>query len=202
MTGQRQTDALIARYLRDVRSALRSLPTATRDELVREIAERIATARQDMDPENITALQNLLEGMGSPEDLAREAGLGGRDHSRQDAWALWLILLGGFLAGIGWLVGVVLLWRSTTWTRAAKVAGTLLIPGGLATVFVLASLGTKVIACGNSSSAPGHPPVMQCTATGFALSPAIGLPLFIVLLIVPMVTVFLLARRRRAYPTL
>ena len=202
MTGQRQTDILVARYLRDVRSALRGLPNATRDQLVGEIAEHIAVARQDMDPDNSTAVQNLLEGMGSPEDLAREAGLGGRDHARQDAWAIWLILLGGFLAGVGWLVGVVLLWRSTTWTRAAKIAGTLLVPGGLATACTLAALGGRVIACGNSSNGPGHPPAMQCTTTGFALSPAIGLPLFIVLLIVPMLTVLLLARRRRAYPTL
>jgi len=136
--------------------------------------------------------------MGSPEDLALEAGSDSPGNVRQNVRALWLILLGGFLAGIGWLVGVVLLWRSTTWTPTAKVAGTVLLPGGLATTFTLAALGGSVTACGGSSGL-GHPPVMQCTTTGFALPPAIGLPLFIVLLLVPLLTVFFLARQQRTY---
>jgi hypothetical protein len=38
---------------------------------------------------------------------------------------------GGILLGVGWIVGVVLLWTSTVWNRRDKLAGTLLLPGGL-----------------------------------------------------------------------
>ncbi|MDX6315571.1 MAG: hypothetical protein QOF44_5035, partial [Streptomyces sp.] len=39
---------------------------------------------------------------------------------------------GGFLLGIGWVVGLVLLWSSRRWTPIDKLLGTLLVPGGLA----------------------------------------------------------------------
>lgn len=49
-----------------------------------------------------------------------------------DVVAVTLLLLGGFLAGIGWLVGAVLLWTSPRWTRLEKLIGTLVLPGGIA----------------------------------------------------------------------
>jgi hypothetical protein len=49
-----------------------------------------------------------------------------------------LILIGGLFAGIGWIVGVVLLWRSKVWTLPEKLAGTLLWPGGLVTGLLVA----------------------------------------------------------------
>ena len=45
---------------------------------------------------------------------------------------LWL-LFGGFLFGVGWVVGLAQLWRSEAWTWFDKLLGTLLWPGGLAT---------------------------------------------------------------------
>jgi hypothetical protein len=45
--------------------------------------------------------------------------------------AVALLLLGGFMAGIGWVVGAVLLWTSTRWTRAEKLIGTVVLPGGI-----------------------------------------------------------------------
>jgi hypothetical protein len=53
--------------------------------------------------------------------------------------AIVLLLIGGFFAGIGWIVGVVLLWRSRVWTLRDKLIGTLLWPGGLVTAMVFAS---------------------------------------------------------------
>ena len=52
--------------------------------------------------------------------------------------ALTLVLIGGFFLGIGWIVGVVLLWRSQSWTVTDKLIGTLLWPGGLVTGLVIA----------------------------------------------------------------
>ena len=41
-----------------------------------------------------------------------------------------MLLLGGFVFLIGWLVGVVLLWTSKIWTLRDKLIGTLVVPGG------------------------------------------------------------------------
>jgi hypothetical protein len=44
-----------------------------------------------------------------------------------------LLMLGAFFVGIGWVVGVVALWRSRVWTVPEKLIGTLLWPGGVVT---------------------------------------------------------------------
>ena len=55
-----------------------------------------------------------------------------------------LLPLGGFAIGVGWLVGVVLLWSSRLWTTREKLIGTLIVPGGIATALLVAVLtGTK-----------------------------------------------------------
>lgn len=53
-------------------------------------------------------------------------------------WTSALLLLGGFLAGIGWVLGLFLLWRSRSHSLTSKLVCTLVWPGGLATA--LASL--------------------------------------------------------------
>ena len=52
---------------------------------------------------------------------------------------LWL-LLGGFVFGMGWVIGLFQLWGSGAWTWFDKLIGTLLWPGGLATGFFLFAL--------------------------------------------------------------
>jgi hypothetical protein len=46
--------------------------------------------------------------------------------------AISLLLLGGFVGGFGWLVGVFCLWFSNRWKWYDKVVGMLLWPFGLA----------------------------------------------------------------------
>ena len=47
-------------------------------------------------------------------------------------WAAVVLLpFGGFLLGIGWFVGVKLLWASPSWTRSEKLLGTLVPVGGV-----------------------------------------------------------------------
>jgi hypothetical protein len=59
-----------------------------------------------------------------------------------------LLLLGGFLIGLGWLAGVALLWASPRWDTRDKLLGTLIWPGGLAAVLAVPRFGT------------GQPPVL------------------------------------------
>ena len=46
--------------------------------------------------------------------------------------AIVLLLVGGFVGGFGWLIGVVVFWLSEPWTTFDKLLGTLVVPGGLA----------------------------------------------------------------------
>jgi uncharacterized membrane protein len=148
-------DKLVAGYLGRLRAAASRLPTDRRDELVGEIAAHIAEARAAGPAEASeypAHMRNVLERLGDPEDIVRAAdqsagpfdsyataaaaapsgqaghgaGLGALEVS-----AIVLLLLGGFLAGIGWLAGVVLLWMSPRWRTGDKVLATAVWPGGL-----------------------------------------------------------------------
>ena len=87
-------------------------------------------------------MRDVLERLGEPEEIvsgqygtrARPTGIGA-----QALTAIVLLLVGGFLFGVGWLVGVVLLWTSRAWTTGEKLIGTLVIPGGLFGSLFLAS---------------------------------------------------------------
>jgi hypothetical protein len=41
------------------------------------------------------------------------------------------------LTAVAWPIGIFFLWRSSAWTRTEKVLGTLVIPGGVWTAFLL-----------------------------------------------------------------
>jgi hypothetical protein len=58
-----------------------------------------------------------------------------------------LLAIGAFFVGIGWVVGVVLLWRSRVWSVTDKLIGTLLWPGGFVTGAVFA------VACAQAGGA-------------------------------------------------
>lgn len=50
----------------------------------------------------------------------------------RDLLAIVALVVGSLvLPGVGWLVGLALLWTSATWTVPEKLAGTLVWPGGL-----------------------------------------------------------------------
>ena len=55
--------------------------------------------------------------------------------------AIFLLLFGGFALGIGWVVGLVLLWSSRAWSTLDKLVGTFVLPGGLAGSYVAFELG-------------------------------------------------------------
>ena len=112
-----------------------------------------------------------------------------------DIAAVALLLLGGFLAGIGWVVGAVLLWTSTRWTRAEKLIGTLILPGGIGVgLFVL---GWARAGSYTNCSESGH-----CVTVHTGWNPPGWLALFTLLAIVlaPAVTAVFLVNRARRRP--
>jgi hypothetical protein len=85
---------------------------------------------------------------------------------RFDFVVVALLLVGGFTPfAFGWVVGVVLLWRSDTWTSREKLIGTLIVPAGLALPVVLAGIGTSSGSC-FSYGGPNMSTVLTCQSGG------------------------------------
>jgi hypothetical protein len=199
-------DELVAAYLRRLRRAARALPRARRQELVDEIAEHIADARASgaqSGEGGSAALRNALERLGEPPDIIAAAGgpvRGGRPGGLEIA-AVALLLAGGmlgFIAGIagvivGWVTGVVLLWVSPRWGWPDKLLGTLVWPGGLATLLLAGSLATSTQACSGGSGT-----VTRCTGGSSGLPLWLAIPIAVVAAAGPvLVAIWLLLRARR-----
>jgi hypothetical protein len=140
------TDELIEEYIDRLETATRTLPSARRAELLAEIKEHIKITLSQSQDQGEATVRSILDRLGAPEDIAREAGAGLPPESpahtettgppRVGAFELVtviLLLIGGIVVPVlGWIVGVVLLWASARWTTRDKMIGTLVLPGGLA----------------------------------------------------------------------
>ncbi len=203
MRRRAPADRLIARYLADLDRALGTLPHGRRRQIVDEISRHIAEGRSDLDHEDLVATKALLERVGDPRTIAAEAGAYAPE-TRPSRWtdrlAPWLLLLGALIFGVGWLVGVVLLWASPTWRTRDKLLGTFVFPGGLAFAFTLLSLPASSRSCAGSAPA-GHRIVFHCTTSGLVLPFPFGILMLIVVVVAPILTVVHLERVRRRSET-
>jgi hypothetical protein len=137
---------LAADYLRRLRAAGSGLPAGRLDDLCAEIeshlAEAIPGGASDAD-----AL-SVIERLGPPEEIVDAEQPPTADLPRDPrTWREWaaivLLPLGGFVFGVGWIAGAILLWSSRAWSTRDKVIGTLIVPGGIAAVLpALFLLGT------------------------------------------------------------
>jgi uncharacterized membrane protein len=198
-------DMAIADYLDDLRDVLAPLPRDRRRELVRDLESHIGAARAELDdPWSEAQVRTLLERLGSPEEIAEAEGLAAPEppaaapapapatSSWREPAAIVLLLFGGFVALVGWLVGLVLLWSSPRWNVRDKLIGTLVFPGGLATsAFVAALVAGTSGPCAIANGAAGLG--LSCD-TGPALTTVI---LFLALLLLPFATSAWLALRLR-----
>lgn len=138
----------------------------------------------------------------------RGRGVAGRDVS-----AILLVVfgaLGGALvflffpplmpvAAIGaYATGLILLWTSRSWTSGEKLLSTLVWPGGLATPLLIGMTSTRTCMTEATGEGVGGVGEAVTTCTGFAFHPAVGIPLFIVLIAAPIgVGLALLVRASR-----
>ena len=125
-------------YLKRLNKAAANLPRDRCKELLGEIEAHLSEALP-ADAGDAEAL-NVLERLGEPAEIVAEAGAGQAPATRAGLheWlTIPLLLIGGFIVIIGWLVGVVLLWTSRVWTLRDKLIGTLVVPGGLTTLVLL-----------------------------------------------------------------
>jgi hypothetical protein len=188
---------LAADYLGRLRRAGRHLPPERLRELVAEIEGHLSEAIDPSasDAQALTALDRL----GEPEAIIADES---PDHDEPPArrgtreWvAIILLLFGGLMLGLGWVAGLVLLWSSRAWSTREKWIGTLVIPGGLATgvLIGLYAIGnpTKHLCYAVAGGA------QHCTNTPGPKNMPIGLgvAVFAVLVLAPIVTSVYLARR-------
>jgi hypothetical protein len=188
---------LAADYMQRLRRAGRGLPPGRLRELLAEIEGHLSEA---IDPSASDAQAlTVLDKLGEPEAIiAAETPhpdeLPDRRGTREWA-AIILLLFGGFILGVGWFAGVILLWSSRAWTMRDKWIGTLVVPGGLATSVLIGlfAIGapTKQICYGIAGGA------RHCTnASGASTTPSIlGIAVFAVLVLAPIATSIYLTRR-------
>ena len=196
-------DRLVEDYLDRLERELQDFPSARRRELVQEISEHIAEARAQLESESEADVRNLLDRMGDPADIVAEArgeappapvvappAKGG--SGALDIVAMIILLIGGIvLPVVGWLVGVVLLWISNSWTTSEKLIGTLVVPGGLAPAVYLSLAAGYVESCGGPVGGP-----VTCTGAPSPGMRAVGIVVVLALFVLPLVTTAFLARRR------
>ena len=148
-------DALVRAYLDRLRAAARNLSPERRDELLAEVLEHIDAALV-ADPQGgpEVATRNALDRLGPPEEIVR-AESEGTSYADAPAYATpppaspWggleiaavvLLAIGGVLLPIiGPLIGLVLAWLSSRWTRPQKTVASVLamLPVLLVIPFVL-----------------------------------------------------------------
>lgn len=188
---------LAAQYLQRLRRAGRRLPPARLGELLADIEAHLSEA---IDPSASDAhAQTVLDRLGEPEAIIA-AETPPRDEFQDRPgprkWtAIVLLLFGGFVIGVGWLAGLILLWTSRAWTTRDKWIGTLVIPGGLATGMLIGLIAIGVPRkklCRALASGLQH-----CTNAGgqSAASHTLGVAAFALLVLAPIATSVYLARR-------
>jgi hypothetical protein len=186
---------LAADYLKRLRRAGRRLPRESLRDLVADVEAHLAetTEPASSDADVLTVLDRL----GAPEEIvaAQRPELPDADRRGSREWgAIILLLAGGFIAGIGWLAGVVLLWSSRAWNTRDKLIGTLVLPGGLCvSVVAVLFLGAySAETCSSVNDGPEH-----CTGGLSMGGEILSIALWAFLVIAPMATAFYLARRAR-----
>jgi hypothetical protein len=186
---------LAANYLERLRRAARRLPTERRRELLAEIEGHLSEA---IDP-SASAAQALtvLDKLGEPEAIiAAEAphadelptGRGTKEWA-----AMILLLVGGFVVGVGWVAGLVLLWTSRAWTVRDKWIGTLVVPGGLATSVLIGLIAIGAPTKELCRGIPGGP--QHCTTAPGQSTTILGVVVFALLVLAPVATAVYLSRR-------
>lgn len=167
MTAPR-ADEIVAGYLARLAAALAPVPAARRLELLDELREHIAEARQALSVETDADVLNILDRLGDPADVAA-AEIGrveppsapARRTSRGLEIAAIVLLL------LFWPVGVVLLWMSDAWKTRDKLIGTLVPPGGYLAILIIGpvlALGAVGTACDTITDNTGRVLSSTCPA--------------------------------------
>jgi hypothetical protein len=172
MKTRSNADKLIDHYLTQLDHALDGLPASRRGQIIEEIASHISEGRSSLDDEDEASIRALLDRVGDPNAIAEEVEIPPISARSADEWVPWLLLFGGFAFVVGWFIGIGLLWSSRTWRVSDKLLGTFVLPGGLLGLLLL-------------------------SAWLLAAPWAVGIALFLIALVAPIITAVHLERVRR-----
>jgi hypothetical protein len=138
---------------------MRDLPSERRDEIVSEIEEHIAEHLAGRPAATDADVRNVLERVGDPDEIAAEARerFGVRASTLGTPWLEVIALVFLVIPFLGWIVGMVLVWVSHTWTTREKVIAAVLVPGGV----IASSLLT--LASGRGGLGPSESAVLSVT---------------------------------------
>lgn len=134
-----QDDVLIGDYLSRLRKAAWYLPRDRRDWVVAQVGDKVAERLEGADSAT-PDVRGLLAGLGDPKTVVRlvDGHAPGTEAGWMEFAAVALILTAGVIGGVtglfdgvGWLLGIVLLWVSVRWRWQDKLLATLVWPGGL-----------------------------------------------------------------------
>lgn len=126
--GRTRKDQLTHDYLRLLDRRLASLPGSRRRQIREEVRAHIEDGCRRLAPENEAGVRQLLEQLGGPGENAREAGADLHRRTWPEALVPVLLLFGGFVFVVGWLVGGAIRWASPVWRLRDKLMGTLILP--------------------------------------------------------------------------
>ena len=188
-----ETDRLVDDYLRRLEHAAAHLSRARRSELVDEIRGHIETALGEHRPADEAAVRNVLDRLGSPEEIADAAEA---PPAERRAGALEIVaLIALIIPVIGWLVGMILTLASRVWSRRDKGIGILLL------LVPVALFGLGFAATGTSRAVEAPPP-SQTQPVGGEEEPPAGLgPVELVLVVAGVPSALYLGWRLRRDPT-
>lgn len=195
-------DQLIDGYLARLRAAAADLPKATQQELLDDMRSHISEARSREVDETDAAILNILDRLGNPADVVADTrerlGIRPAQPYRPGALEIFAVILVPFF----WPIGVILLWISPAWNWRDKAIGSLLPPGGYLFAPIVGAMATSVHnggGCVVATDAAGHVISNTCQQTSGSslLSAVVGILLFVVMFVLPLITAGYLALRLR-----
>jgi hypothetical protein len=190
--GRPRKDQLTRAYLRLLDRRLAPLPGARWRQIREEVQAHIEEGCRPLAPEDEAGVRQVLEQLGDPEEIAREAGADPHRRTWPEALVPVLLLFGGFVLVVGWLVGAAILWASPDWRLRNKLMGTLILPFGLLGVV---GLGTEPFATSCSGYGPvGGQVITHCPG---GLPEPLGLVALFILVVAPFLVATHLDRVRR-----
>jgi uncharacterized membrane protein len=198
-------------YLDRLRAEGRHLPPDRLQEVLDDVRNHVhdaVAAGVAGGDEAAVAARNALERLGPPAEIVRaeteQSGVGGATPPAPGAGAMvrygeplaiFLLMFGGFLLVVGWLIGVALLWLSPTWRLREKLLGTFVWPLGYLGLLFLAGLVTWTETCVSSGTAAGG---VSQTCTGGPPYPGwADVPIGVVVFAAPVLVAVALWRRRQ-----
>jgi hypothetical protein len=160
-----ETDRLVDDYVRRLEAAAAHLPRSHRAELVAEIRAHIDAALLEEERVDETAVRNVLERLGPPDEIVGAAAPpAGEESTAGGAGPLEIAALVAMVVPLfGWMFGMIFVLVSRAWSSRDKVIGVALalIPPLVPIVLLIAASGEGgtqgPVSGGASSPGPGEP---------------------------------------------